>query len=103
MATRSAAEKRLAIERMVRIQKQNKKLTMEVARLKGELVDPEQFWRDIEAANTSVKAHFLGLGTKIASRVRAAESDHEAEQIIRQEVLEILRDLASRAEASDNE
>jgi len=92
---RTVGDKKLTFERTVRLKKQTEKLTMEVARLRGELVPLEEFKADVVRANLAVKARLLAIPARCVPRLFAAESPVILAAILQTEIRDALVDLSS--------
>jgi hypothetical protein len=100
---RSGTDKRLAVEKILRLRAQNEKLNMEVARLRGELQPVEEMRRDVIAANGAVKAKLLSLPAHLAPALAATATAGEAHFLLHQAIYEALLDLSNPGEEEEPE
>jgi hypothetical protein len=95
---KTAADTRLTMMRALRLQKQNEKLSLELAQIKGELQPVAELRRDVIAANGAVKAKLLSLPARLAPALAATATAGEAHSLLHQAIYEALLDLSNPGE-----
>jgi hypothetical protein len=95
---RSKAEKtlgiRLANERLKRLKVQNQKLALDMRAREGNLVDREEFMRQVLACNATMKNQLLALPDRVAGELAVMTDPHAIRNRLRTSIIETLNELA---------
>src|SRR5262245_34508726 len=77
---------RYRLKRLEKISLQNKKLKLELERIRGTHVEFEAIKRQVIAANTTVKNHLLALPYRLAQKIASMTEPSQIQELLRKEI-----------------